>query len=162
MKRANLWSLLVLAIAAGLGACDSASQITAPETTREAAGPSFAFTIGEAETTIRAGGGHLRLGDHFLFVPRGAVQRPTTFRMETSGEGFGVELTAWDKDGPVTSFAKGLTLTLSYSDLDKDSAKLVRLEEDGSETDITVWDNTSAKRVWGVTDHFSDFIIVDW
>ena len=166
MKRTSLWTLLALALSVGLGACDSAQEVTAPQSAPESFGPEYVFTIGDDEQLITPAGGYLQVGDNWLLVPRGAVKRATVFKMVTWAAPdpypMGVELTARDAHGPVEQFQKELILSLSYSDLDiTGPVALFRVEDDGSQTNITRWDDTARKRVYGATDHFTKFLIAD-
>ena len=50
---------------------------------------------GSTEKVIDQRGGYVYLDLHYLYVPAGAVSRPTTFRMETLGNGdIGAKMTA--------------------------------------------------------------------
>jgi hypothetical protein len=62
----------------------------------------------------------LTVGKYELFVPKGAVKKPTLFRMQVlSGDVIGVSLNAWDNNlQPVTQFQAPLRLTLPYDDAD--------------------------------------------
>jgi hypothetical protein len=62
----------------------------------------------------------LTIGKYELFVPKGAVKKPTLFRMQVlSGDVIGVSLNAWDNSfQPVTQFQAPLRLTLPYDDAD--------------------------------------------
>lgn len=162
MKRSSLWTLLVLALAAGLGACDSAQEVTAPQTTPEAVGPEFAFTIGHQTALIGAEGGAINVGDNYLYVPPGAVDGPTTFHMSTSNEGpygMGVSLTAYAAGGAVEQFNRDMVLSLSFEGLEiKHPHKLVILR-DGEP--LPTYVDKKEQRLWAATDHFTKFLIAD-
>lgn len=107
----------------------------------------------------------LKLGKYELFVPRGAVKKPTTFRMTVlSGPVIGVSLEAWDNQGNrVTEFNVPLRLTLPYDEAhvySVDDCKFL-LANIVSETDHTILDvvnvgvNPEAQTITGNITHFS-------
>jgi hypothetical protein len=62
----------------------------------------------------------LTVGKYSLFIPKGAVKKPTLFRMQVlTGSVVGVSLQAWDNGWqPVTQFQAPLRLTLPYDEVD--------------------------------------------
>lgn len=107
----------------------------------------------------------LKLGKYELFVPKGAVQTPTTFRMTVlRGPVIGVSLEAFDNQGnPVREFRTPLRLTLPY-----DEAHVYNIEDCKlylanvvSESDLTILEvvnvSVDQKRqtVTGNITHFS-------
>ena len=61
----------------------------------------------------------ISVGKYSLFIPKGAVKKPTLFRMQVlTGDVVGVSLLAWDNSWqPVTTFQVPLRLTLPYDEV---------------------------------------------
>ena len=168
----------LLALTPLFAACERAADISgvteAP--VAAAAKPKAAKVVKRAHQAV---GGHLvsdwvtagktttlKLGKYELFIPKGAVKKPTTFRMTVlTGSVIGVSLEAFDNHGePVTQFRVPLHLTLPYDEGDitdlENPGKLV-LANIVSADDETILDLTNAsadtvtKTVKGNITHFS-------
>ena len=181
MAKSYQRSLLIglITLAPLFGACEQAdisgvteSEVSAPEA---AAKPKFVKLL--LRQSAASGGAvavdwvtagkttTLKVGKYELFVPRGAVQKPTTFRMTVlSGSVIGVSLEAWDNQGNrITEFRSPLRLTLPYDEAhiyNTNDCKLL-LANIVSETDHTILDvvnvgvDTSAQTITGNITHFS-------
>ena len=108
----------------------------------------------------------LRIGKYELAIPKGAVQKPTMFRMTVlTGPVIGVSLEAVDNQGsPVTQFRVPLHLTLPYDEgdfTDLNNPGKLMLANIVSADDETILDLTNAsadtvrKTVKGNITHFS-------
>jgi hypothetical protein len=81
------------------------------------AGTDWTFVRISNARVVGAAGGRVTLGFHELIVPRGAVERPTVFRIsKTLGPHVRVDLSATDQRSgeQVTSFPRPVELRLSY------------------------------------------------
>lgn len=108
----------------------------------------------------------LRIGKFELWVPKGAVRTPTTFRMTVvEGDIVGVSLEAWDNQGnPVTQFQVPLRLTLPYDEIDPNEIRSLsdlRLANIVSATDETILElvhvsvDKKSQTITGNITHFS-------
>ncbi len=108
----------------------------------------------------------LKIGKYELWIPKGAVKKPTTFRMTVlAGPVIGVSLEAIDNKGDaVTHFQVPLRLTLPYDEAAsediQDPTKLM-LANIASETNPTILEVVNAAVDWrhqtitGSISHFS-------
>jgi hypothetical protein len=107
----------------------------------------------------------LKFGKYELFIPKGAVKKPTFFRMTIlTGSVIGVSLQAWDNQlEEITEFRTPLRLTLPYDEAhiyNIENCKLV-LANIVSENDLTVLDVEQAaidpvsQTITGNITHFS-------
>lgn len=171
MKRhlSNLRYLVAVALLAGASACDSASDITAPVERPSIEAPQFLFEVGSDEDVIGPEGGILHVGDNYVLVMPNAVSQPTYFRAEFTGNGefgIGISLNAWtdDFDGSdeVELFHNKILINLSYDGTDAEDLHRSQQRQlyvaSGTEH-LAGGVNVGQKRVWGWTDHFSDFVI---
>ncbi|HEY0671442.1 MAG TPA: hypothetical protein VGD27_04195 [Longimicrobiales bacterium] len=107
----------------------------------------------------------LQVGKYQLYVPRGAVKKPTRFMMVVLDSAFiGVRLYAFDKEWkPVTHFHVPVELTLPYDEASADEIRAgeLRIANVVSETDPTILELVSAEvdadsqTVTGSLYHFS-------
>jgi hypothetical protein len=121
----------LLALVPFFTACERATDISG---VTEAAAPTVATKPRPAKVLTREGvnlGGvvysewitagkstTLTIGKYELVIPKGAVKKPTIFRMTVlTGSVIGVSLQAWDNSfEPVTQFQAPLRLTLPYDE----------------------------------------------
>ena len=170
--------IALLTLAPMFGACEQVdiSGITEPAATTVAAKPKVAKLLervtansGATVATDWTTAGKsitLTIGKYQLWVPKGAVQTPTTFQMTVlDGPVIGVSLKAWDNQGnPVTHFQVPLRLTLPYDEADltliTDPTRLL-LANIVSETDPTILEvvnpavNQRDLTITGAITHFS-------
>ncbi|HET9439219.1 MAG TPA: hypothetical protein VFO52_03565 [Longimicrobiales bacterium] len=159
--------------------CDSArdiSGVTEPVTPTVAAKPKLAKvltrvingTTGIAVSDYVTNGktALLQVGKYQLFVPRGAVKKPTKFVMVVlDNEMIGVRLYAFDKDWQrVTQFHVPVRLTLPYDEADQTQVSgtgKLRIANVVSDTDNTILElvgvevDTDNQTVTGSLSHFS-------
>ena len=126
-------SLAVLALMFTLAGCESTGEsglMLEPKHETEQVLVSWKFgngyrvvaeteeSVGSVEGVIGRAGGTLALGKHLLFVPAGAVNQPTTFRIEKKdGDHVRLHLTAsrfGDNDVGRRGFKRPVRLMLSY------------------------------------------------
>ena len=93
----------------------------------------------------------LQLGKYKLYVPRGAVKKPTIFVMTVlNGEMIGVSLLAFDKDwNRVTEFRTPLILTLPYDEADQTeigNGNKLKIANVVSEIDTTILELVNVSR----------------
>lgn len=184
MKLNRIFSVLALALT--LGACadqGGPDQLLAPQT--EAAesrsweadriamangqSPTFEEAGAFVEKTIGREGGYLYLDLHYLYVPEGAVNRPTVFRMTTMGNGdIGAELSATrvgssnHNDVGEAGFKRPVYIGFSYayaSNVTKDPAGLnvFWFRPDGVAEAQPTQVNTRYKYAFGTLRHFSAY-----
>lgn len=180
MAKSYQRTLLVglLTLAPLFGACEQAdiNGVTEPVTPSVAAKPKTAKVVSRvvhttsgtvvSEWVTNGKDATLQLGKYRLYVPRGAVRKPTLFVMTIlDGQMIGVSLTAFDKDwNPVTEFRAPVMLTLPYDEADQsevgDGNKL-KIANVVSETDRTILElvnvtrDEAAKTITGNLFHFS-------
>lgn len=113
-------------------------------------------------------GGTLELLGHSLYVPPGAVDRPTMFVMSVlAGTEIQVELIAYDpdlyEDVGGKGFNKPVQLALSYAEADIDdpeSLTIVHITADGDKVEIdNVYVDTENQVVTGDLSHFSRYAL---
>jgi hypothetical protein len=108
----------------------------------------------------------LTIGKYELFVPKGAVKKPTLFRMQVlAGSVIGVSLQAWDNSWqPVTQFQAPLRLTLPYEEasaFDIQQPERLLLANIISDTDTSILEivspsiNPIEQTITGNITHFS-------
>ena len=108
----------------------------------------------------------LTIGKYSLFIPKGAVKKPTLFRMQVlTGEVIGVSLHAWDNSWqPVTQFQVPLRLTLPYDEVsatDIDSTDRLLIANIVSDVDTSILEvvnpsvNPIEQTITGNITHFS-------
>jgi hypothetical protein len=113
-------------------------------------------------------GGRLTLGLHALVVPKGAVTRPTVFRMTTTfGPQIRVDLTAVDEEtgAAVAGFSEPVELWLSYRFVRMSNADLQRVvvlwlkegSENGELVPVPTRLERRTKHVVGSLTHFSQY-----
>ena len=176
-KRTLLLSLLLLApLYTGCEQMSDISGVTEREATAPAAAEKPKFVKVLMRYTPAQGGTvasdwvtsgkstTLTFGKYELFIPKGAVRKPTFFRMTVlSGTVIGVSLEAWDNQlNKVSEFRVPLRLTIPYDEahIYDPNCKLV-LANIVSESDLTVLDveqasiNPSNETVTGNITHFS-------
>lgn len=176
------FALVVLGTFAGCEAGGPAApELTAPSaSTPSTAAGDGSYTLVQApplpallETSEWVGraGGTLRAGNHSLGVPAGAVHEPTLFTMaQLAGGTVQVELLALELD-PLLGFVdvgsdgfhdgKRVRLTLSYAgaiDLpDPTRLRILRLEDDGTVTELPTTLDTAGRTVSAELEHFSRY-----
>lgn len=125
-----------------------------------------------AHTVIGPAGGSLVVGNGQLVVsfPAGAVKQRTLVTFTLLGQGKGqnrhlaFSLNAYQNGGEIHKFNKNLTISASYKKLkiqDGSNLQIVWLAPDGSIVPLSGGNDPASQRVYGETDHFSDFAIVD-
>ena len=108
----------------------------------------------------------LQIGKYKLYVPRGAVKKPTLFVMTVlDGDMIGVRLLAFDKDwNKVTEFRAPIQLTLPYDEADPlevDDGNKLKIANVASEFDTTILELVNVSRdqqnqtITGYLLHFS-------
>jgi hypothetical protein len=123
-------------------------------------------TTVDSDVATHGKGLELKIGKFELWVPKGAVRTPTTFRMTiVEGDLVGVSLEAWDNQGnPVTQFQVPLRLTLPYDEIDPNEIRNpsdLRLANIVSATDETILElvhvsvDKKSKTITGNIMHFS-------
>lgn len=125
------------------------------------------------EKVIGASGGTLSAAGYEIFIPGGAVNRQTTFRMEAMTDGtIGVKLTATriDKKGRETDvgsagFRKPITLSLHYGTAidqisDESVLAIALVQPNGQLVVQKSFVSTEYKRVFTDLQHFSDYALV--
>ncbi|HEX7239069.1 MAG TPA: hypothetical protein VF263_02285 [Longimicrobiaceae bacterium] len=174
-------SLLVALAAAGCDDAGPAGTLAAPDAgskTVVATGPGPYFQVladdgssGVAAAVIGAEGGAVRIGEHELTVPAGAVDRPTVFSIVLTDPQYAkVYLTAIQitSDGRIfnvgtAGFPKPVRLSLSYARITQavDPSKLLVLwtRSDGSLVPMPTTVDTAGRRVVGELTHFSGYVI---
>lgn len=177
-RRAALPALL---LSVALWSCDTAdAPVVGP-----GAGPAYSTTSspyvailgkdgdsGLAAAVIGAEGGSLKIGEHALTIPAGAVGEPTIFSIAvTDPDHIKVFLTAIQisSTGQVvnvgkTGFAKPVQLTLSYSTatetVDEGKLLIVWARDDGTLEAMPSAVDAAAKRVRADLGHFSGYTVV--
>jgi hypothetical protein len=121
-------------------------------------------TVGFVTAEIDKKGGALSIGDHVLYIPAGAVEKPTTFRMRKMPGDIKVGLTATRKtpnDVGHAGFNVPVYLTLSYANGQNMKAigqlKILWIKPDGSTEAQPSQVKSSDKVVVGELTHFTDF-----
>ena len=180
MAKSYQRTLLVglLALAPFFGACEQVdiSGVTEPATQSVSAKPRSARVISRvvhttsgtvvSEWLTNGKDATLQLGKYKLYVPRGAVKKPTMFVMTVlDGDMIGVRLLASDKDGnKVTEFRMPLVLTLPYDEADQGevgNGSRLKIANVVSETDQTILElvnvvrDDAAQTITGNLLHFS-------
>jgi hypothetical protein len=171
--------IALLALAPFVGACERSADIsgvtetpvqvaaTKPKAARvlkrsttPVSGVVYSEWISAGKTTT------ITVGKYSLFIPKGAVKKPTLFRMEVlTGDVVGVSLLAWDNSGqPVTQFQAPLRLTLPYdeiADADIQNPDRLLLANIVSDTDTSILEVVSPsvdpinETITGNITHFS-------
>ncbi|MBV9773757.1 MAG: hypothetical protein JO040_07400 [Gemmatimonadetes bacterium] len=174
-------SSLFLALAAS--GCDSGpgpESLVAPSAANQtilATGPGYFQLLGDdgfsglTVAVIGAEGGSLRLGEHELKVPAGAVAQPTVFTMGIIDPSHikvylsAVQLTPLGQmvDVGGAGFARPVQLTMSYARMTQafDESKLLILWDrtDGTLVPMPSTVDTAKKTVTGDIPHFSGYVI---
>lgn len=188
MKHLRLFSTLAIALAVATGvACSSdqapvapaagATETSAPEasllgglidetteTVDETTGSLLACTVTETHSTtewVGPSGGVIRVGEHSLVIPRGALSSNT--RIEATAPEGDILLVNFEPHG--LKFLKPTALTLDYSDcglLSGLKPGVVYIDDDRTilETLLSVNDPLR-QRVTAKVDHFSGYALAD-
>lgn len=170
--------IALITLAPLFGACEQVdiSGVTEPAAQTVAAKPKTAVVLSRVVHTTsgtvvsdwvtNGKDATLQLGKYRLYIPRGAVRKPTLFVMTVlDGDMIGVRLQAFDKDwNKITDFGTPLVLTLPYDEADQaqieDGGKL-KIANVASEFDETILElvnvirNESNQTITGNLPHFS-------
>lgn len=126
------------------------------------------FTVRENSAVIGSAGGFLYVSGHYLYVPAGAVEGPTTFHMKLApGNQIGAELTAVDGQGNDVGrdgFNKPLTLALTYAyatNVPSDPRQMAIgwVRDDGTIEPQPTQIFPMIKLAIGQLDHFSKYVL---
>lgn len=157
MRIIYMFLALVLAVLAVPAAQISAHSNAPTPTARAVIGPSGGSLV-------------VRGGQVVISFPAGAVDQQTlvTYTPLDKGKGqnkhLAFALNAYQNGNEIHNFNKNLTISVSYKQLkirDESSLSVVWLAPDGSMIPLTGGVDTASQRVYGETNHFSDFAIVD-
>lgn len=133
--------------------------------------PEFEAAGTYVEKTIGREGGYVYLDLHYLYVPEGAVNRPTVFRMTTWGNGrIGVDLTATrvgshrTNDVGHSGFRKPVYLYFSYAHAENAPAdprdiQVVWVKDGGELKPQPTHVFQDHQTAVGVLQHFSDYAL---
>jgi hypothetical protein len=133
--------------------------------------PRFEEAGAFVEQTIGPEGGFLYIDLHYLYVPEGAVRRPTVFRMTTWGDGrIGADLTATSvrsdeiNDVGKKGFRKPVYLYFSYEHApnaphDPSLIQVVWVKDSGELVAQPTQVYQDHKIAVGTLDHFSDYAL---